>query len=382
MAHLVNPISFRLNYVKYWNNIWSTSNNFNYSYLNSQDYYIYTYINFFFTKYKYLIGEILLENIKSIRTNMNLNIYIYIKNQRFCSFLFEKCEWFYFLDFNNSNYVVKKKLLNFNRSSFKSKIILLKKNYRRIFFSKFIKTISIYKSLKNFFYNIYIYTFKNFKNILFYFFKNQYNCLYYNYNINLILNNYRLKTYVTKKFIKNHKFIKLPLIKSSKKVIKPFKLVLSKLFLIIISFLIYKYIYFFFKKIFKKILKKVIKTQYFNFYFLLYWTSYFSASFLGRYIKHKLLLQYPLGNVLYKIIAFLIKAKKKKVIIGFKILFSGRFSRKDRKSHKWKTGGWLGYSSMIGSLDYNLTLVSLLNSLCGIKIWLNKKHNQNIITII
>jgi hypothetical protein len=67
--------------------------------------------------------------------------------------------------------------------------------------------------------------------------------------------------------------------------------------------------------------------------------SYFSATFLGRYIRHKLLLNYPVGNILYKMLSLLTKAKKKKIIFGFKVLFSGRFTRKDRKSHRWKSIG-------------------------------------------
>jgi hypothetical protein len=338
MAHLVNPISFRLNHVRYWNNAWCTSNNFNYSYLNIQDYYIYTYINFFFLTHKYLLGEILLENIKSIRVNRVLNIYIYIRDQSFCSFLFEECEWFYFYDLANTSSTFSKKLLRpeiYDNSSTSNKTNLVRKTYRFFFIQHFFRGDIMYKSFKNLGYSINIYKFKYFLESLTYFYKTYSNCIYYTSickykkppaKVNLGFNYfrpYKAKTTRSSIFSKNLQLSTVYLIS-------------NKLFIIFLSFLLYKYIYFFFKILLKKNFKKLIKDMYFNvnFYFVLYWLSYFSAAFLGRYVRHKLLLNYPVGNILYKILALLTKAKKRNILIGFKILFSGRFSRKDRKLHK------------------------------------------------
>lgn len=312
MAHLVNPISFRLNHVRYWNNIWCTVHTFNYSYLNMQDYYIYTYINSLFFTHKYLLGEVLLENIKSIRINSTLNVYIYIRDQAFCSFLFEECEWFYFYDSVNTPASLKKLFNTENPSEHynQKKKILLRKNYRSFFLQNFSRNYITYKSFRNLGYLINIYKFKYLFDSLTYFYKNSYTCIYYNKIC-------KLKVKTPSGFYRNSKFIKLKTVPTTGYNIN-FKmpvrhLIVNKLFVIFLAFLLYKYIYFFFKVLLKKNFKKLIKNTYsdINFYFAFYWLSYFSAAFLGRYIKHKLLLNYPVGNILYKILFLLTKAKKK-----------------------------------------------------------------------
>lgn len=144
MAHLVNPVSFRLNHVRYWNNTWCTIHPFNYSYLNIQDYYIYTYVNAFFFTHKYLLGEVLLENIKSIRINSSLNVYIYMKDQSFCSFLFEECEWFFFNDSINTSASLNKlfTIANFeDRNHDKKKKFCCVKIIVRFFYKTFPATL-------------------------------------------------------------------------------------------------------------------------------------------------------------------------------------------------------------------------------------------------
>lgn len=50
MGHVINPISFRLGYTRYWNSVWSLSTLKNYSHLTNQDYLIQSVILNYFKK--------------------------------------------------------------------------------------------------------------------------------------------------------------------------------------------------------------------------------------------------------------------------------------------------------------------------------------------
>lgn len=387
MSSLVNPITFRLSYVRYWNNIWSCFLKNNYSFLNQQDYYISRYIEYYLLNKKWLFDGHILDNIKNIRLKNKLNIYIYIKNQKLCSFLFKYSNWLNISEWNTSNI-----------SSLKLKKTKVKKFLKKKPFKFSFSLINIQKSRVLILKNNYIPYLFTFYSANLYFVNSFISCMYVNfykktkiYNKNQNYKKYKgynkkhkyyksYKNYKGRKF--NYKGNKQSFFKKKRRIKK--KSFFIKYFFIIFSFIIYKYLYFWWKILLKNKLKKILKNNYLmvNIFFIIYWLNHFSAFFLGQYIKHRLLLNYPIGHIIYNLNKILDFAKKKRIIWGFKILFSGRFTRRDRKIHKWISKGWLSYNTTYCNLDYCLTLATLLNSLCGIKIWLNKKINYNLITII
>jgi hypothetical protein len=77
-------------------------------------------------------------------------------------------------------------------------------------------------------------------------------------------------------------------------------------------------------------------------------------------------------NFLFKILRF-----KYRFIKGYKIMCSGRFSRKQRATYSWKTFGSIAPSSMKSRLDYKHSSISLKYSLCTIKVWVRMKRHKS-----
>ena len=75
-------------------------------------------------------------------------------------------------------------------------------------------------------------------------------------------------------------------------------------------------------------------------------------------------------RIVYEIIKELNILIKLYIIQGFKILCSGRFTRKQRSSFFWRDKGNLLYSNLFNFMDYNSYNVILSNSMCTIKVWL------------
>jgi ribosomal protein S3 len=70
--------------------------------------------------------------------------------------------------------------------------------------------------------------------------------------------------------------------------------------------------------------------------------------------------------------------KKKRIVKGYKITCSGRFSRKQRATYSWKSFGSLAFSTVKSKLDYSYRTIALKYSSCTIKVWvrLGKKHKN------
>jgi len=58
-----------------------------------------------------------------------------------------------------------------------------------------------------------------------------------------------------------------------------------------------------------------------------------SAKFISNFLKNKLLQRFPMKKAMFAMLYTLKLSLRKKIIYGFKILFSGRFSRRDRASY-------------------------------------------------
>jgi len=272
MAHLVNPVSFRLSYNCYWNNTWALSQNVNYSYINMLDYCLLKYLRFMWDKLKWYRRGLILYKFKLLRIFDKVIVNFIYNSQRLFILFFE-----------------------------------IKANFRRWRWKK-------------------------------------------------------------RKFFK--KGVNLRLQKSvGKTKRKPFKYTHVRMF--VLYKLLNSYFFSFFKLVLFKIMRKFVMQINIDINVIFASVLHISASFLGRFIKTKLKLNFPFRTIMKIVIKRLRLLLRKKYIRGFKILFSGRFSRRDRSSYYWKSRGKVPLNSISSHIDYSLVIVKLLNSLCGIKVWVN-----------
>jgi len=62
-------------------------------------------------------------------------------------------------------------------------------------------------------------------------------------------------------------------------------------------------------------------------------------------------------------------------ILGYKMSFKGRFTRKQRASSIWFHQGFVPLNTIKGSIDYSFFTIPLKNSAISIKLWLYKDIN-------
>jgi hypothetical protein len=123
MGHVINPISYRLYNIRYWNNNWFTSA-INYSYLVNQDILIDRFFRKLLTKYldSTTIGLIFV-NLKIIRFFNNISLYVYVHDS--------------FLD-----------LLFFNLKK-NARFLLIKRLFSKKFYKKYRKELRRNKRLQH-----------------------------------------------------------------------------------------------------------------------------------------------------------------------------------------------------------------------------------------
>lgn len=110
-----------------------------------------------------------------------------------------------------------------------------------------------------------------------------------------------------------------------------------------------------------------------------------NANIISEFFFIRLKQYYTIWEVLKNInYLFKILMRKKKIVKGYKITCSGRFSRKQRATYSWKSFGSLALSTMKSKLDYSYRTIALKYSSCTIKVWvrLNKKRNKLVDFII
>lgn len=297
MGHLINPISYRLYNIRYWNNNWFTSTNLNYSYLINQDILINKFFNKLFHFYFDSIDiGLIFVNLKIIRNFKNLTLYLYIHDS--------------FLD-----------LLFYNFKKNRTYISVRKSLARRLAFKYF-------KALSKF----------NRKGIL-----------------------YR---------------------KLKKKLILKFS---RKMFIIFLKNKVLKKYWDFFKNILKLHMSRLFRAVCFNNIFILGLSKKnVNASIIGEFFFIRLKQYYTIWEVL-KNINFLFKSlMRKRIVKGYKIMCSGRFSRKQRTTYNWKSFGSLASSTVRSKLDYSYRTIALKYSSCTIKVWvrLNKRPKKLVDFII
>jgi hypothetical protein len=99
---------------------------------------------------------------------------------------------------------------------------------------------------------------------------------------------------------------------------------------------------------------------------------------ISNYIIKGLVQRYNLKWVLRPIIRDLTEKIKEKKILGYKILCTGRFTRKQIASHLWQNEGAVSVNSYANIIKYFPAKVRLKYGICGVKIWLNYGNNNEI----
>ena len=115
-------------------------------------------------------------------------------------------------------------------------------------------------------------------------------------------------------------------------------------------------------------------TYYFNTYSLDFFNV--TTDIIATYISLKLQQRYSLNWVLRPILKDLTSKMKSKVFSGYKIVCSGRFTRKQIATYMWMKQGSLQLNNFSSLVKYSQASIKLKYGLCGIKVWLNYGFND------
>jgi len=103
-----------------------------------------------------------------------------------------------------------------------------------------------------------------------------------------------------------------------------------------------------------------------------------TADMFSEAIIIQLLRKKKITDIIRSCIYFLTRYYVKKRIGGYHILFSGRFTRKDRAMFRWHKKGKYTRSNRIVFIDYSNKRVALKYSSCAFKISFFKYFQKNI----
>lgn len=95
-----------------------------------------------------------------------------------------------------------------------------------------------------------------------------------------------------------------------------------------------------------------------------------SANIVSEFIRIRLRQYYTISEILRNVNYLFKIMMRKKIVFGYKITYSGRFSRKQRTTYSWKTSGSLGSASVKSRLDYSYKTLALKYSACTVKVWI------------
>lgn len=287
MGHLVNPLSYRLYTIRYWNQVWFAQNNYP-ALLNEN-----ILLDLFFRRMFYIglrldkVG-ILFSHIKMLRSFSSTRFYLFIHDSYLDVLLYE-----------------------INRLW---KIRDIRENYNR----RFIKRL----------------------------------------------------------------FLGLEFVKLNKSDEAKFLKYLKKTYSFRLHFFISKYIKFKFlkqywtiiKQLFFLNLKKIGIINYSKLFIVGLSKWNVNASIIAEFFYIRLKQYYTIWeilrtiNYLFKLLRF-----KYRIIKGYRIVFSGRFTRKQRSTYSWRTVGSISPSTVKSNLDYCHTSVVLKYSICTVKVWVRLK---------
>lgn len=129
--------------------------------------------------------------------------------------------------------------------------------------------------------------------------------------------------------------------------------------------------------IYLKRINKCNDTYFFNVFTLNF--SDITVESITKYISLKLQKKFSLDWVLFPVLRDLNTKLKQKNIAGFKILCSGRFTRKQIATYSWHKKGSLQLNTLSNLIRYSEIRVRLKYGLCGIKLWISYGNNNDII---
>ncbi len=317
MGHLINPISTRLSINTFWSSSWVLVNNFNFINMFKKDYILFQFLNFFLRKSRYTRFNVLVSHYKIFRLTNNIFINFYYYNA------------------------------NMEEKKYK---------YQVLFLAKLLKI----KERKNKFFT---------KNNLFNFLKKPF----------LITN---LQKTFQRKNRKGQSMWKNMLVKSLilKKKLARYRMK------IICKYMIKTLISNIFWSILKETLDfylKKLSNYSISFYFNIFSLDFFAVTpqIISTYLSLRLQQKYSLNWTLRPVIKDLTIKTKNNIISGFKIVCSGRFTRKQIATHIWNKQGALRFNNFSNHIKYSESTVRLKYGLCGIKVWMNYGFNDKIIRV-
>lgn len=114
------------------------------------------------------------------------------------------------------------------------------------------------------------------------------------------------------------------------------------------------------------------------FYFNIYSINFYSISVeaITSHISLRLQKKFSLNWILYPILKDLNKKIKYKNFLGYKLVCSGRFTRKQIATYMWYKNGSLNFNSITNLIRYSEVRVRLKFGLCGIKLWISYGFNN------
>lgn len=156
------------------------------------------------------------------------------------------------------------------------------------------------------------------------------------------------------------------------------KIIFNRIFLkkLIRFFIFYFYYLPFFVKIRELALAKIrrlvhLKTKT-SLYFLMQKSHYVELELIGSLIKNLFNRRRKLTYIIFLVRKILLAMKNRSEISGFKYLFAGRFTRRDRAVYRWEIISSLPLSSKTSSIEYLCIPVFLRYGSCSIHLWINR----------
>lgn len=114
------------------------------------------------------------------------------------------------------------------------------------------------------------------------------------------------------------------------------------------------------------------------FFFNVYALNLFSVSVeaITSHISLRLQKKFSLNWVLFPVLKDLNYKIKKNIFLGYKLVCSGRFTRKQIATYTWVKKGSIKFNSVSNLVKYSEVRIRLKYGLCGVKLWINYGFNN------
>lgn len=104
-----------------------------------------------------------------------------------------------------------------------------------------------------------------------------------------------------------------------------------------------------------------------------------TAALVSTYVRFKLRQYFPLKTIIYPLFSYLNSrfSNPTNYFLGYKILCSGRFARRDRATYLWQSRRSVPFSTITAPVDFSSQIFTLKYSACSVKVWLycnNKEY--------